>query len=217
MLIVRNQNEKAAVEMKAATPRGNAENQQKEWAAVMNYEQIFTDVVASVAAEGRYRVFANLERIAGEFPIARNHGPGPERVVVWCSNDYLGQGQNPVVLQALQDAAAKMGAGSGGTRNISGTHDLHVLLERELAELHGKDAALLFTSGYVSNSATLSTIGRLLPDCVIFSDERNHASMIDGIRQAGCERRIFRHNNVRHLEQLLQQTELIVLCHKFRR
>ncbi len=173
----------------------------------MNYEQIFADAVASIQSEGRYRVFANIERIAGQFPIARNHGPGPEHVVVWCSNDYLGQGQNPIVLKALQDAAWKMGAGSGGTRNISGTHDLHVMLERQLAELHQKPAALLFTSGYVSNSATLSTIGRLLPGCVIFSDDRNHASMIDGIRQSGCERHIYRHNDVRHLEQLLKQAD----------
>jgi len=113
----------------------------------------------------------------------RNHGPGPKRVVVWCSNDYLAQGQNPVVVAALRKAALNMGAGSGGTRNISGTHHLHVALEQELAELHGKEAALLFTSGYIANSATLSLIGRLLPGCVIFSDAFNHASMIDGIRQ----------------------------------
>jgi 5-aminolevulinate synthase len=169
----------------------------------MNYERMFADVVSSVKAEGRYRVFANLERIAGEFPFARNHGPGPQRVVVWCSNDYLGQGQNPEVLQTLSDAAARMGAGSGGTRNISGTHYLHVELERELADLHGKAAAMLFTSGYVSNAATLSTLARMLPRCVILSDELNHASMIDGIRQSGCERRIFRHNDMMHLEQLL--------------
>ncbi len=141
-------------------------------------------------AEGRYRVFANLERIAGEYPFARNHGPGPDRVVVWCSNDYLAQGENPQVLKALCKAARELGAGSGGTRNISGTHTLHVALERELADLHAKKAALLFTSGYISNSAALSTIARLLPDCIIFSDELNHASMIDGIRQSGCAKRI---------------------------
>jgi 5-aminolevulinate synthase len=152
---------------------------------------VFGDAVASVKDEGRYRIFANLERIAGQYPFARNHGTGPERVVVWCSNDYLGQGQSPVVLDALFDAAYRMGAGSGGTRNISGTHHLHLELEHELADLHRKEAALLFTSGYAANSATLSTIGRLLPGCIIFSDQLNHASMIDGIRQSGCERHIF--------------------------
>jgi len=169
----------------------------------MDYDQIFADFVGSVKAEGRYRVFANLERLAGAFPYARNHGPGPERVAVWCSNDYLGQAQNPVVLRALVEAALTMGAGSGGTRNISGTHYLHVALERELAQLHGKEAALLFTSGYISNSATLSTLARLLPGCVVFSDAENHASMIDGIRQSGCEKRIFGHNDLAHLEELL--------------
>ena len=170
----------------------------------MNYEQVFTNAVVKVKSQGRYRVFADLERIAGEFPYARNHGPGPDRVVVWCSNDYLGQGENPAVIAALCDAARRMGAGSGGTRNISGTHHLHVALEGELADLHGKERALLFTSGYVSNSAALSAIGKLLPGCVIFSDELNHASMIDGICQSGCEKRIFRHNDTDHLEELLQ-------------
>lgn len=173
---------------------------------MINYEHIISNVIAGVHAEGRYRVFANLERLAGEFPFARNHGPGPDRVVIWCSNDYLGQAQNPCVIDALVNAARRMGAGSGGTRNISGTHCLHVELERELADLHRKEAALLFTSGYVSNSATLSTLSRLLPGCVIFSDVLNHASMIDGIRQSGCERRIFRHNDLAHLEELLRAT-----------
>jgi 5-aminolevulinate synthase len=173
---------------------------------VINYERIFGDAVTSVKDEGRYRIFANLERLAGEYPFARNYGTGPERVVVWCSNDYLGQGQSQVVLDALVDAARRMGAGSGGTRNISGTHHLHLELEHELADLHGKEAALLFTSGYVANSATLSTIGRLLPGCIILSDQLNHASMIDGIRQSGCERHIFKHNDMIHLEELLQWT-----------
>ncbi len=172
--------------------------------ALPNYEAMFADAVESIREEGRYRVFADLERLVGDFPFAQNHGPGPDRVVVWCSNDYLGQGQNPAVLDALCDAARDMGAGSGGTRNISGTHHLHVELERELAALHGKEAALLFTSGYISNSATLAVVSRLVPDCVIFSDERNHASMIDGIRQSKCERRIFRHNDLDHLEALLR-------------
>jgi 5-aminolevulinate synthase len=173
----------------------------------INYERIFRDAVASVKDEGRYRIFANLERLVGQFPFARNHGSGPKRVVIWCSNDYLGQGQSPLVLDALVEAARRMGAGSGGTRNISGTHHLHIELERELADLHGKEAALLFTSGYVSNSATLSTLGRLLPGCIIFSDELNHASMIDGIRQSGCEKHIFKHNDMIHLEELLHWTE----------
>ena len=171
----------------------------------MNYEKVFSEAVDAVRGENHYRVFANLQRLAGEFPYARNHGPGKKQVVVWCSNDYLAQGQNPVVLKALSKAAFEMGAGSGGTRNISGTHHLHVALERELADLHGKEAALLFTSGYISNSATLSLIGKLLPGCVIFSDALNHASMIDGIRQSGCDKRIFRHNDMAHLEQLCRR------------
>jgi len=169
----------------------------------MDYEQRFAEAVAQVQTEGRYRVFADLERLAGEFPFARNHGPGPERVTVWCSNDYLGQGQNEVVLDAAADALRRFGAGSGGTRNISGTHHLLVELERELADLHGKDAALVFTSGYVSNSATLSTLAQLLPGCVIFSDTLNHASMIDGILASRAPKQIFRHNDVAHLESLL--------------
>ena len=170
-----------------------------------DYESVFGQAVARVRAEGRYRVFAHLERKAGAFPRAHNHGPGPDEVTVWCSNDYLGQGQNPVVIEALKRSAERMGAGSGGTRNISGTHHLHVLLENELAALHGKEAALLFTSGYVSNSATLSTVGKLLPGCVILSDSLNHASMIDGIRQSGCEKRIFQHNDIADLERNLAE------------
>ncbi len=169
----------------------------------MDYEKLFGQAVASVREEGRYRVFADLERLAGEFPFARNHGPGPDKVVVWCSNDYLGQGQNREVIAAGASAMEAMGAGAGGTRNISGTHHLLVELERELADLHGKASALVFTSGYVSNSATLSTLAKLMPGCIIFSDELNHASMIDGIRQSGAEKRIFRHNDLEHLETLL--------------
>lgn len=174
----------------------------------MNYERHFQQAVTNVRRENRYRVFADLERIAGEFPYARNHGPGPEKVVVWCSNDYLGQGQNPIVIDGAVDAIKRMGAGSGGTRNISGTHHLLVELEHELADLHGKSAALIFTSGYVSNAATLSTIARLLKDCIIFSDELNHASMIDGIRQSGAEKKIFKHNDTAHLEALLKAQPL---------
>jgi 5-aminolevulinate synthase len=174
----------------------------------VDYEKAFANAVDTVRKGSRYRVFANLERLAGQFPFARNHGPGPNRVVVWCSNDYLAQGQNPEVLEALINAALQMGAGSGGTRNISGTHCLHGALERELADLHGKQATLLFTSGYIANAATLALIGKLFPGCVIFSDALNHASMIDGIKQSGCEKRIFRHNDVAHLEQLLRKADL---------
>ena len=173
----------------------------------MDYQAIFASAVKQVRSEGRYRTFANLERLAGEFPYARNHGKGPGRVVVWCSNDYLGQGQNPEVIAAGLAAMKSMGTGAGGTRNISGTHHLHVALEKELATLHGKEAALLFSSGYVSNSAALSTIARLLPGCVIFSDERNHASMIDGIRQSGAEKIIFRHNDPADLEAKLKSVD----------
>jgi len=171
----------------------------------MDYEQVFQASVDKVREEGRYREFAALERHAGSFPYATRHGPGGEQVVViWCSNDYLGQGQNMDVIDAARDATSSMGCGSGGTRNISGTSHLHVALEAELADLHDKEAALLFTSGYVSNDATISTIARLMPDCVILSDEMNHASMIAGIRHSGCEKMIFRHNDLAHLEQLLR-------------
>jgi 5-aminolevulinate synthase len=175
----------------------------------MDYEGHFRDAVARVRGEGRYRVFCDLAREAGAFPRAMRY-PQPdaaaEPVTVWCSNDYLGMGQHPIVLQAACEAVRSMGAGAGGTRNISGTTHLHVLLERELAVLHRRPAALVFTSGFVANESALSTIGRLLPGCVIFSDAKNHASMIAGIRHSGCEKRIFRHNDVRHLEQLLAAT-----------
>jgi 5-aminolevulinate synthase len=174
----------------------------------MDYEAHFRRAVERIQGEGRYRIFCDLARRAGHFPTAERYdAQGRSRpITVWCSNDYLGMGQNPLVLEAACQAVRAMGAGAGGTRNISGTTHLHVLLERELADLHDKPAALLMTSGYVANDAALSTIGRLLPGCVIYSDEKNHASMIAGIRNSGCEKRIFRHNDVRHLEELLRLT-----------
>ena len=171
----------------------------------MNYDQIFDQAIDRLHEEGRYRVFIDILRNKGAYPNARCfHGHnGPKPITVWCSNDYLAMGQHDKVISAMEDALHDVGAGSGGTRNIGGNTHLHVELESELADLHGKEGALLFTSGYVSNDATLSTIAKLLPGCVIFSDELNHASMIAGIRNSGCEKRIYRHNDMAHLEQLL--------------
>ena len=170
-----------------------------------DYAASFAGSVETLRLEGRYRVFAELSRIRGKFPRAVYHGDGqPREVTVWCSNDYLGMGQHPDVLAAMHAALDTVGAGSGGTRNIAGTSSYHVELERELADLHGKDAALLFNSGYMANAAGLSTLAKLLPNCVILSDAKNHASMIDGIRQGGCERHIWRHNDLADLERLLK-------------
>jgi 5-aminolevulinate synthase len=170
----------------------------------MTYDHFFSAALTRLHEERRYRVFADLERTAGCFPHAIWHSPdGPRPVVIWCSNDYLGMGQHPKVIEAMVETATRMGAGAGGTRNISGTSHPLVELERELADLHGKEAALLFTSGYISNQTGIATIAKLLPDCVILSDAWNHNSMIEGVRRAGAEKRIWRHNDAGHLEELL--------------
>ena len=175
----------------------------------MNYDQIFDQAIERLHSEGRYRVFIDILRNKGMFPNARcfaGHN-GPKPITLWCSNDYLAMGQHPAVIEAMEEALHDVGAGSGGTRNIGGNTHYHVELERELADLHGKEGALLFTSGYVSNDATLSTLAKLLPGCIIFSDELNHASMIAGIRNSGCEKQVWRHNDLAHLEELLEAAD----------
>ena len=175
----------------------------------MNYDQVFDSAIERLHSEGRYRVFIDILRNKGAYPNARcfagHNGPNP--ITVWCSNDYLAMGQHPKVIAAMEEALHNVGAGSGGTRNIGGNTHYHIELEAELADLHGKEGALLFTSGYVSNDATLSTLAKILPGCVIFSDELNHASMIAGIRNSGAEKKVFRHNDVEHLEELLAETD----------
>ena len=174
----------------------------------MDYNAFFASALKTLRDERRYRVFADLERIAGRFPHALWHSPqGAREVVIWCSNDYLGMAQHPKVIGAMVDVAARMGTGAGGTRNIAGTNHPLVELERELANLHGKEAALVFTSGYVSNQTGIPTIAKLLPNCLILSDALNHNSMIEGVRQSGCEKQVWRHNDVGHLEELLKAAD----------
>ncbi len=174
----------------------------------MDYDVFFAGALARLKDERRYRVFADLERLAGRFPRAIWHSPnGPRDVIVWCSNDYLGMGQHPKVIGAMVETATRMGTGAGGTRNIAGTNHPLVALERELADLHGKEGALVFTSGYVSNETGISTIAKLLPNCLILSDAFNHNSMIEGVRQSGCQKQIFRHNDMEHLEDLLKAAD----------
>src|ERR1700761_8607405 len=171
----------------------------------MNYDAFFADALNVLRDERRYRVFADLERIAGRYPHAAWHSPqGKRNVVIWCSNDYLGMGQHPKVIGAMVETATRMGTGAGGTRNIAGTNHPLVELERELADLHGKEAALVFTSGYVSNQTGIATIAKLIPNCLILSDALNHNSMIEGVRHSNCEKQIFRHNDLGHLEELLR-------------
>ena len=175
----------------------------------VNYDRVFDAAIDRLHSEGRYRVFIDILRNKGAYPNARcfaGHN-GPKPITVWCSNDYLAMGQHPKVIAAMEEALNDVGAGSGGTRNIGGNTHYHVDLEGELADLHGKQGALLFTSGYVSNDATLSTLAKILPGCVIFSDSLNHASMIAGIRNSGAEKKVFRHNDVAHLEELLAETD----------
>ena len=170
----------------------------------MDYQAYFTSALDRLKAERRYRVFADIERIVGRFPQAVWHGPdGPTEITVWCSNDYLGMGQHPDVVRAMVETAQRLGTGAGGTRNISGTTHAVVELEAELADLHGKESALVFTSGYISNQTGISTIAKLIPGCLVLSDALNHNSMIEGVRQSGCEKAIFRHNDLAHLEALL--------------
>ena len=175
----------------------------------VDYSRIFAQAIDRLHVEGRYRVFIDILRNKGAFPNARcfaGHN-GPKPITVWCSNDYLAMGQHPAVIGAMEEALHDVGAGSGGTRNIGGNTHYHVDLEGELADLHGKQGALLFTSGYVSNEATLATLAKILPGCIIFSDELNHASMIAGIRNSGCEKHVFRHNDLAHLEELLASVD----------
>lgn len=175
----------------------------------MNYEQVFADAIKNLKDEGRYRIFTEIARHKGDFPHATHYDEqgNTSDIKVWCSNDYLGMAQHPKVVEAIHQAVDQFGAGSGGTRNIAGNHHYHIQLERELAGLHGKEAALLFTSGYISNQATLATLAKILPDAIVYSDEMNHASMIHGIRDSRADKRIFKHNDMEHLRMHLAQSD----------
>ena len=175
----------------------------------MDYKKFFSDSINSLKKSGEYRIFRNIERIAGSFPNAKfNDLIKKENIVVWCSNDYLGMGQHPFVIEAIERGMREVGAGSGGTRNISGTNSYHILLEEEISNIHNKDAALLFTSGYIANQSALSVLGTKLENCIFFSDEKNHASIINGVQNSKSEKKIFKHNNIEHLEKLLKSVEI---------
>ena len=175
----------------------------------MNYEKFFLENINSIKNQGLYRTFADIERESGSFPYALKHQDGKaEKIIVWCSNDYLGLGQNKKIIDAMKGALDRVGTGAGGTRNISGPSHYHVLLEREICYLHQKQSSLLFNSGYIANEATLSTLGSHLPNCLMISDAMNHASMIHGIRSANCEKKIFSHNNIDHLEEILKEEDI---------
>src|SRR6056297_1951919 len=189
-------------------PNQNNKTRRYERRTPMDFDSLFNAQIDTLKEEGNYRIFAELERKCGAFPKAKSHDEDcPDEVTVWCSNDYLGMGQHPDVIRSMQDAVAENGCGAGGTRNISGTTHAHADLEAELADLHGKEAALLFTSGYVSNWASLGTLASKLPDCVVLSDAGNHASMIEGIRHSRAERRIWKHNDLQDLERMLAEVE----------
>jgi len=175
----------------------------------MDYKKFFFNSINDLKKKGEYRIFKDIGRVSGSFPVAKNNDLKKDNnIIVWCSNDYLGMGQHPFVLEAIERAMHEVGAGSGGTRNISGTNSYHVLLEQEISNIHKKDSALLFTSGYVANQSAISVLGSKLKDCIIFSDEKNHASIINGIKNSKAEKKIFKHNDVTHLESLLKEVDI---------